>query len=359
VKREAVAWANGYIKPGQADHVSHGFTRAIRYTYSVMARAFKTSFGSLSRIPGFGLRHVLALFVLAMPVWAKTSPAADQPAPTTPREFYNAGTRLLRDGKLREAEASFESALAGQDEQFQPPALYNLGHVRFAEGLIELKKGPSTAASQGSTAAQRGADAIQAADQALESNDLDRMVAAYLRGRGARKELRAATDAVQRALAAYGNALVKWQRAGADFKSALEMKPAGDARHNADVVDRCIAKLVDSVRQMAQAKGNLGTQSLQLGEKLKQLKGRIPAPKMPPGAAGDDEEDDKGDGQEEEPVGMSPGTEEGPSKEGKEMSLTQEQAGWLLEGFRLDRERRLPMGQTGSTDPKDRNRPTW
>jgi tetratricopeptide (TPR) repeat protein len=329
-----------------------------------MARAHKTSVDSLSRIPGFGLRHVLTLFILAASAWAGTStapPAADQPAPVTPREFYNAGTRLLRDGKLREAEASLESALDGQDERFQPPALYNLGHVRFAQGRVELKKSPSTAASQVSAAARRGTDAIQAADQALESNDLDKMVAAYVRGRGVRKELRAATGAVQRALAVYGNALGKWQRAEADFKSALEMNHADtDARDNAEVVDRHIAKLVDSLREMEQSKGNLCNQRLQLGEKLKQLKGRIPAPKMPPGAAGDDEEDDdKGDGQEEQPMGMSAGVDEGPSKEGKEMALTQEQAGWLLEGFRLDRDRRLPMGQSGSTDPKDRNRPTW
>ena len=59
--------------------------------------------------------------------------ATPEPAPpATPREFYNAGTRQLRDGKLREAEASLESALASQDpNSLQPPALYNLGLVRF------------------------------------------------------------------------------------------------------------------------------------------------------------------------------------------------------------------------------------
>ena len=39
------------------------------------------------------------------------------------------------------------------------------------------------------------------------------------------------------------------------------------------------------------------------------------------------------------------------------MMLSQEQAGWVLEGFKLDSERRLPMGQGPGT--KDRNKPTW
>ena len=61
---------------------------------------------------------------------------------------------------------------------------------------------------------------------------------------------------------------------------------------------------------------------------------------MPPGAAGEDDEDD-----EDQPLGPKPGQEEGPAKDGKEMPLSPEQAGWLLDTYRLDSERRLPMGQ--------------
>jgi hypothetical protein len=41
------------------------------------------------------------------------------------------------------------------------------------------------------------------------------------------------------------------------------------------------------------------------------------------------------------------------------MNLSPEQAGWLLEGFKLDSERRLPMGQKDTAEPKSRSRPTW
>ena len=97
----------------------------------------------------------------------------------------------------------------------------------------------------------------------------------------------------------------------------------------------------------------MGDKMDQMGDKLKKCQGRIPGKDMPPGAAGEDDED------EDMPNGPRPGQEEGPTKEGKEMMLSQEQAGWVLEGFKLDSERRLPMGQGPEAQPKDRNKPTW
>ena len=41
------------------------------------------------------------------------------------------------------------------------------------------------------------------------------------------------------------------------------------------------------------------------------------------------------------------------------MTLSPEQAGWLLDAYKLDSERRLPMGQGPAAEPKDRSRPTW
>ena len=55
----------------------------------------------------------------------------------------------------------------------------------------------------------------------------------------------------------------------------------------------CIAKLVDSLREMQQCCNGMCDKGKQLGDALKGLKGRIPAPNMPPGAAGDDEDDDR------------------------------------------------------------------
>jgi hypothetical protein len=289
-------------------------------------------------------------------------PAPEPAPPVTPREFFNVGTQKLRDGKFREAEAFLESTLASQTEHLQPPALYNLGHVRFGQGTEELKKGPKAGPTldRGRTAVKAADEATRAADAALASDDVEKMVAAYIHGRGARKELKAAIKVVTRAMETHGAALGKWQRSSGDFKSTLELDRAdADAQQNADTVDRCIAKLVDSLREMQQQAQAMAQSNGDLGEKLKKLKGRIPAPDSPPGGAGDDEEDEDGTGRPDQLLGQGPDQKEGPSKAGQEMLLSPEQAAWLLEAFRLDSERRLPMGQNDTAEPRNRNRPTW
>ena len=303
---------------------------------------------------------IAVLLFLSLPLicWGASTPTSppEPPPPTTPREFFNAGTEQLRAGKLREAESLLEIVLTSQNDQLQPPALYNLGHVRFDQGIEILKKGPAAGPTnaRGRAAAEAAQTAAADADQALASDDVQKMVAAYMRGRGVRKELRAATRAVQAALEKHGTALNKWQRAEGDFKSTVELRQRdNDARQNADTVDRCIAKLIDSLREMRQTLGMMGQKNQSLGEKLKQLKGRIPAPDMPPGAAGDDEEE------EDMPNGPKEGQKEGATREGEEMKLSPEQAAWLLEAYKLDSERRLPMGQQQPGEPKERNRPTW
>lgn len=295
---------------------------------------------------------LLALCALA----AASSGAPEPGAPSTPRECFNAGTQKLGAGKLKEAEALLESALASQNQRIQPAALYNLGHTRFAQGAEELKKGPAAAptTTRGKAAAQRADEAIQAVDSALAGKDMDQMVAAYRRGRGLRKELREVTAAVRRALQTHAATLTRWDRASGDFHGAQELKPADtDASENAAMVDWCIAKLIDSIREMEQLASSLGDKKQELGQKLKELKGRIPDEDAPPGAAGDD------DDEEDQPNGPQPGQKDGPTKEGEETSITPEQAGWLLDGFKLEGDRRLPMGQGEATEPKNRNRPTW
>jgi tetratricopeptide (TPR) repeat protein len=287
---------------------------------------------------------------------ATTNSHSELPAPSTPREFFNAGTEKLRTGKLREAEAFLESSLSSQIARLQPPALYNLGWVRYGQGTEELKKTPPAGQTAGAAraVAQQTDEATRLADEALKGNDIEQLLAAYIRGRGQRKQLKAATEAVRRALDTHGVALRKWERAWGDFKSVVELNTSdADAQHNAEVMDRNIAKLIDSLRELQQAAAMLGDKNQQLGEKLKQLKGKIPASQMPPGAAGDDDED------EENPFGQKPDGKEGPSKNGEEMTLSAEQAGWILEGFKLDSERRLPMGQGEPGKPRDRSKPTW
>lgn len=288
---------------------------------------------------------------------ATTNAPAKLPEPETARDFFNAGTRLLKDGKFKEAERMLDSALVAQVESLQPATLYNLGHVRFQMGVEDLKKGPQPkqTAAAASSALQGATSASRTAAEALATTDMQRLVGAYMNGRGARRELNSAIKAIRKALETCGNVLAKWQRASSDFKSAFELNPKDqEARHNADVVDRSIAALIDSIREMESLSNAMGDKKQDLGEKMKQLKGRIPEEDMPPGAAGDEEE------QEEPPPEGDKGKEEGPAKDGKEMTLSPEQAGWLLDSFKLDKDRKLPMGDgTNEAEPDKKNRPTW
>lgn len=301
---------------------------------------------------------VLRSLGAAVPVSTNT-PQPEIKPPTTPREFFNAGTELLRQQKLKEAEAFLQTVLTAQNENLQPPALYNLGHVRFGQGIEELKKNKSAGqtTSRAHASSETADSAIKEAEEALASEDVKKMVEAYLQGRGARRGLKEATKLVKQAMDAYGDALSKWQRSSGDFKSAAELNPLdADARQNADSVDRSIAKLIDSMRKMQEMAAQLGKKKQELGEKMKGLKGKIPQDQMPPGAAGDDEEE------EDQPNGTKPEDKEAPGKQGEQqqqLTLSPEQAAWLLEGFKLDSERRLPMDQKDTGDPRNKGKKPW
>ena len=277
------------------------------------------------------------------------------------RGFYNAGTEKLRAKKWDAAETLLESSLARQDERVQPAALFNLGHVRFAQGADELKKSPPGAAARSRSAAAAGDGAISQAATALAGNDLGRMVEAYLAGRGVHKEMREATKAIQRALEAHGKTLLKWRRARDDFNSAAELNPADtNAAHNAAVVGQAIAKLVDSMRELQQSGAQLGRKQADLKGLLQQLKGKIPAPNMPPGAAGGKDDEDGEDGKLPTPESLTGQEEADKSGGGQEMELkiSAEQAGQLMNSIQPDG-KQLPMGQGEPGEPKNRSGRNW
>jgi len=279
--------------------------------------------------------------------------------PVTARDFYNAGAKLLTNRKFDDAEKMFQSALTTQDESVQPKALYNLGHARFAQGMEFLKKGPDmqNVAAQGNRALADGERALASGESALAEKELSKMIGAYLDGRGARHELRAAEKAVRAAMGVYGKTLTKWQRAADDFKGAAELNPADtNATRNAEITQQYIAKLVDSLRQMQQMAGKIGSQKDQLGKMLSKLKGQIPGLNAPPGAAGDDEDDEDG----VQPDSLA-GQKEGAGREGDQMQipLSPDQAGQILDGMSLDGGRRLPMSDKAGAKPKDKTGRNW
>ena len=287
------------------------------------------------------------------------------PAPVTARDFFNAGTKSLAAKKFTDAEKMFQSSLAAQDERVQPAALFNLGHTRFADGAEILKKGPDAqkVSVQGEVALAAGESALRNGETSQAENQLDKMIAAYLEGRGAQRELRAAEKIVKAAMTIYGKTLAKWQRAEDDFKGAAELNPTDtNAAHNAAVVEKEIAKLVDTLRKMQQMAGKMAGQKNQLGKMLSQLKGKIPAPDAPPGGKGEGDEDEDGSGKGDVKPESLAGKEENAGRDGEPLSapMSPDQAGQMLDGLPVDSSKRLPMGgDKQGTPAKDKNGRNW
>jgi tetratricopeptide (TPR) repeat protein len=301
------------------------------------------------------LAHFVAVFSLLAFVAAAKDAGTNAPEQisATPREFYNDGTRKLSEGKLRDAETSLQTAVASQNEKIQPAALYNLGEVRFRQGIQILTNAPDGDSTHAKSqhAKQTGDTALQAADEALAGDDINALVAAYLQGKGARKELKSAMEAVQKALDSYRNVLLKWQRSEGDFKGTVELKPSDtNAQRNVDVVDRNIALLVDLQRMMMQNAAGMGKQRSELRDKMNKMKKRLPGGEGDKlkGAGDDDDEDENGT-----PRGPEPGTKEGPSRDGTEQQmLSYEEAERLLSMLKLDSGRKLPMGMSDTEAQK-------
>ena len=303
------------------------------------------------------LKQLAPALALAMGCRALAGHATNAPPPATSRDFYNAGTRLLATNKFADAEKMFESALAAQDERVQPAALYNLGHARFDEGGEWLKKGPDAqkTAAQGAAVLAAGGEAVHSAQSALDENDLSKMIAAYQEGRGIRRGLRDAEKAVQAAMETYGKTLRQWRRAADDFKSAFELNPAAtNAVRNAEIVEQRIARLVDSLQKMQEMDGKLAGKRQQMNDLLSQLKGRIPKENMPPGAPGDEDDEDV-------QPGSLAGQKESSAREGDQMQvpLSPDEAGQILDGLSLDGTRRLEMSDKQGAPAKDKQGRDW
>lgn len=282
------------------------------------------------------------------------------PIPVKASDCFNVGTRKFALGKLDEAETLFQTVLERQVEPLQPVTLYNVGHVRFAQGAAELKKAPAEKSirADSTRAVAMTADAIEAAAAALATDKVPTLVAAYQRGRGAQRELSEAFTAVRRALEAHGVTLEKWGRAMQDFRGSAELQlPGTNAHYNAEVVERAIAKLIDSDRQKQILAMKMAAAAKQLQELMNQLKGRIPKDELAKCSSGEE-----GEGEPNViPVERPAGPQEIGSREGSDMelSLSPEQAAALLENF-SPVNRRLSMSKDGKKgNPKEPKVRDW
>lgn len=296
------------------------------------------------------------------PAAAESTNDVAQPSAASLRERFNQAAALLANNRLRDAERAFHDVVATENERFQPPALYNLGHARFRQGQEALREGPDghQQLARARAAHSRAGRAVEDAAEAMNTPGLEDVVRAYLQGRGARKELRAATEAVRKALENHEAVLLRWQRASGDFKSADELRSDARARHNAAVVDRHIARLVDMNAALQAAIQSMQMQMQDLRRRMEQLKGRMPAELLKELGNEPDEGEDQSDGDgDKPPPEPEPGTGEKEQEDGRRMGMSYEEAARLLESLRLDAQRKLPMGARETATPESRKGRDW
>lgn len=289
-------------------------------------------------------RWMLGMMLAATPLTAREA---------SPREAYNQGAEALKKGYLREAENWLLRALAAQRESVQPPALYDLGHVRFRQGQ-ELLKGESARKpliDRAETAQEDGIDATMRADRALKKDQLMDILDAYLSGRPVRKQMRLAHEDVQRALDLYGSVLVRWRRSVSDFRSADELKPSDDSAFNGRVVERHIEELLKHMQELEEEKVQLGQSRAELKQKMAELKKKIPEGMMQPGE-GDEEEDEEEEKGQPKPES---GFQDQAGRDGEQRGITPEIAQQILEALGLKGDRKLPIGGDEEPQPKKKS----
>ena len=296
------------------------------------------------------LRHFATLLFTAVPA------LASQPGT---RELYNDGVTRLAKGELRDAEMALRKAAGADVESVQPLALYNLGHVRFRQGEETLNgEGNRQQLLDSSAAAVTVAEeAIRNGGRALESEAVQEIIAAYMDARAARKELRFSRDETSRTMGLIGSALERWRRSVGDFHSALELDAAnGDAKTNAEIVERKIAALLEFKKQLEQQSGQVAEEREKIKEMMKKMRGKIPKEMQ---RESDDEEDDDDDEKKDEP---KPG-EKQQQRIGSDREVSPDMARWLKEtmkrrtmslgtkqegeGFKPTEEQRKPQQRKG------------
>ena len=83
------------------------------------------------------MRNLFALLLLSAAATGAEK-VADPFAGLDARELHNRGTQRLAEGDLAGAEEALRASLARDVDALRPPALHNLGHVRFGQGKAGL-----------------------------------------------------------------------------------------------------------------------------------------------------------------------------------------------------------------------------
>ena len=306
------------------------------------------------------MKSLLPLLLAASLLAAE--PPADDLRKLDARELHNRGTRRLAEGDLAGAEEALRASLVRDLDDLRPPALHNLGHVRFGKGLATL--GGKTTADVTELSIARSyleaadadihdmQDQITLLDRAKAANkepDYVPAVAALGQGIDTYRTVKKLIPKEEAMLAKRAGVVAAWTRSVGDFRGAHELDPRdAESRANADAIDELLRALARETRELAEAVAAQRRKQDELREVIKELIKRIPDDKLPQNAEGDGEDDENFLPEDRQKPGSGSGKRE--PKAGEEQKMTEQEARGALEGLKNEFGRKMPAGEKPGAD---------
>jgi tetratricopeptide (TPR) repeat protein len=303
------------------------------------------------------MRHLLPLLLLAA-AGHGADKAPDELARLDARELHNRGTRRLAEGDLAGAEEALRASLARDADDLRPPALHNLGHVRFGQGKAGL--GGKTAGDVAELSVARSY--LEAAD--ADISDMQDQIELLDRAKAAGREPDTvpATSALGGGIETYrtikklipkeeamvakrGGVIALWTRALGDFRGAHELDAAdGQALANAETIEELLRSLRRETAALAETIEAQRKKLEELRAVIRELVKRLPDDKLPQNAEGEEADDEDF----LPPERRKPKTPRGADKkgeEGDEQKMTEQEARGALEGLKKEFNRKMPAGK--------------
>jgi len=297
------------------------------------------------------------LFILVTGLLAADKPPGDLTGMNA-RELHNRGTERLKEGDLTSAEEALRASLALDIDELRPPALHNLGHVRFGRGRTALGGKTSADISELTIARSylEAADAdisdmkdqIELLDKAkAEKREPDYVpaTAALGSGIGTYRTIKKLIPKEEAMVAKRNSIIASWTRSVGDFRGALELDATDtQAKANAETIEELLRALRLETQALGETIEAQRKKLEELRDVIKELAKRIPDENLPQSAQGDDDDDENFLPPERQKPNNGKGGQK-KSREGDEQKMTEQEARGSLEGLKNEFGRKMPAGQ--------------
>jgi len=203
------------------------------------------------------MRNLLPLLILMSAGLAADKAPKDELAKLDARELHNRGTQRLAEGDLAGAEDALRASLGRDIDPLRPPALHNLGHVRFGKGKTAL--GGKTAGDVTELSIARSyleaadadisdmKDQIELLDKAkAEGREPDYVPATSALGGGIStfRTIKKLIPQEEAMVTKRIGVVAAWTRSVGDFRGAHELDVAdAQAKANADAIEELLRAL--------------------------------------------------------------------------------------------------------------------